>query len=527
MERVLRYILVLLSLLFLVNSCIVNDIPYPYTPGVIEAFEVGDQKSDALIDVERGMVSIELSEAAELDRLKLVRFEVNSEATISPEITEYISLVDPLEYTLTTYPGQEYKWTIIGNQNIERFLIAENQVGKTEIDNSAKAVAFYISSDLTNVNILDIKLGPQGSTIFPNPLEIKDYTHPVKVSVTYKEKSDTWTIYAFHKEPEVVTESVDPWATHAYLYGTFAAGMSSPTFKYQKEGDSDWKTFPIEDIKIVGSEFSGVVTGLLPSTKYRFKSVSGDSEGEELPFTTEDAPQLPNMGFDDWYQSGSGWFPSLDATSLFWDSANGGTASFGYVPTLPEDVIVKKGKAAKLSTLEAKVMVIVKLAAGNLFTGKFGKVVVSGGGGATLDFGRPFTSRPSAMRGWIDYRPAIVDKYCDVKYEEMRGKSDHGQVYVLLTDWETPKNVNTTTGNFIDPINDPSVIGYGEITYTQNTNGYVEFNIPIEYRNRKTPTHIVVVCSASKYGDYFTGGVGSVMYADEFEFEYGVASFKK
>ena len=36
----------------------------------------------------------------------------------------------------------------------------------------------------------------------------------------------------------------------------------------------------------------------------------------------------------------------------------------------------------------------------------------------------------------------------------------------------------------------------------------------------RVPTYIVVVASASKYGDYFTGGDGSVLFIDDFSLEY-------
>ena len=45
-----------------------------------------------------------------------------------------------------------------------------------------------------------------------------------------------------------------------------------------------------------------------------------------------------------------------------------------------------------------------------------------------------------------------------------------------------------------------------------------------EYRDRtRTPKYIVIVAAASKYGDYFTGGVGSTLYLDEFSFVYDPA----
>lgn len=47
--------------------------------------------------------------------------------------------------------------------------------------------------------------------------------------------------------------------------------------------------------------------------------------------------------------------------------------------------------------------------------------------------------------------------------------------------------------------------------------------IPLEYKDSaKTTelTHLVIVCSASKFGDYFCGSTGSVMYLDDFELVY-------
>ena len=51
-----------------------------------------------------------------------------------------------------------------------------------------------------------------------------------------------------------------------------------------------------------------------------------------------------------------------------------------------------------------------------------------------------------------------------------------------------------------------------------------KFVIPIEYRNNtKIPTYIEIACAASRYGDYFTGGLGSVLKIDEFELVYDPA----
>ena len=96
---------------------------------------------------------------------------------------------------------------------------------------------------------------------------------------------------------------------------------------------------------------------------------------------------------------------------------------------------------------------------------------------------------------------------------------DVAKIYVALTDWSAPFVVNTNTGTFFD-VNDPSVIAYGELEDGTGTNGeYREFTINLEYRDlERIPTHVLIVATASKYADYFTGGEGSLMYIDEFEF---------
>ena len=49
---------------------------------------------------------------------------------------------------------------------------------------------------------------------------------------------------------------------------------------------------------------------------------------------------------------------------------------------------------------------------------------------------------------------------------------------------------------------------------------YVEFECVLEYRNDRKPKYVVAVACSSLYGDYFTGGQGSTMFVDEWEFIY-------
>ena len=56
----------------------------------------------------------------------------------------------------------------------------------------------------------------------------------------------------------------------------------------------------------------------------------------------------------------------------------------------------------------------------------------------------------------------------------------------------------------------------------QQKTSWTQFVIDLEYKNlTKKPTHIIIVFSSSKYGDYFEGSTKSLLYLDDLEFVYG------
>jgi hypothetical protein len=64
-------------------------------------------------------------------------------------------------------------------------------------------------------------------------------------------------------------------------------------------------------------------------------------------------------------------------------------------------------------------------------------------------------------------------------------------------------------------------VAYGSFQSGQTIPNYIPFEIELDYRaTNRVPTYIMIVASASKYGDYFTGGVGSVLYIDDLELLY-------
>ena len=318
-------------------------------------------------------------------------------------------------------------------------------------------------------------------------------------------------------EVEVKAGGVNAWARKAYVTSVFYT-ESQPegmAVQYRKKGENAWTQFS-GDMDVQGTEFTVLLTGLEPATEYEVMPYTANEQNEAAiyGFTTEEAAQLPNFSFDNWYKDGKNWYANADmGDNYFWDSGNKGANTLSEVnPTSPEETFVVSGKAVRM---ESK-YVILAFAGGNIYSGSFGSV---SGLGASINFGRPYTSRPSALHGWYSYAPKAIDKV-KAPYEDLKGTMDVGKIYVALTDWSSPFNVNTNTGTFFVPDEDPAVIAYGELEIPENSNGeYKEFTINLEYRDlERRPTHVLVVATASKYADYFTGGVGSVMYIDEFEF---------
>ena len=155
-----------------------------------------------------------------------------------------------------------------------------------------------------------------------------------------------------------------------------------------------------------------------------------------------------------------------------------------------------------------------KFAAGNLFIGEFKKVDGTNG---ILDFGKPFTARPTKLKGYYKYTTAPIN-YASAQYEAIKGQPDTCAIYLALGDWSEPVEIRTRPSNakYFDR-NDPRIIAYAEFNSGKSITDYTEFELELDYRStNRVPTYLIVVCSASNYGDFFTGGSGSILYVADF-----------
>lgn len=343
------------------------------------------------------------------------------------------------------------------------------------------------------------------------------------------------TVYTFKfpvsTEPStsLSLRGVNPWSNFAYVEGIISAIEAGKTldpaymkFEYSSDGGSTWSS--VAATATSNTNFKATLTGLTPNTtyKYRMSYVNGSDSyvSPESSFTTGTENKIPNLNFDSWVKNGKHYYANASLDNMFWDSGNEGANTLGEVnPTKPEESDVISGKAARLGSATAAG----QFAAGSLFTGDFGKASLSPLG-AKLDFGRPFTERPSQLTGYFKYAPGSIT-HSKLDYAP-KGVPDSCSVYIALTDWDAPFAVNTGENKFVD-FNADYIIAYGEldkslVSPATAMESYQPFTIDILYRSlTRKPTYILIVCSSSKYGDYFTGSENSVLLLDEFDLIYG------
>lgn len=364
---------------------------------------------------------------------------------------------------------------------------------------------------VTSVNeLLDIR------TLLAYNLPLGTYQLTLSVLDQYAQRVDFLLTLNVTPAVEVSVEKVNAWARSAYVHSVFYT-ESQPegmALQYRRKGDASWTQFS-GDFDVEGTAFTARITGLEPAVTYEVMPYTAQEQNETsiFEFTTEEAAQLPNFNFDTW--SDNGHFPNAEG-SAFWDSGNQGASTLGKYPTSQETGHVVSGSAAKLESQFVGIGSLGQFAGGNIYSGAFVKLV--GMNGAEIDFGRSYTSRPTALHGWYDYAPVPID-YVKTPYSDLKGTMDFCQIYVALTDWTAPFRVNNADGTLFSP-DDPSVIAYGTLEDNVGTGGeYKEFTIELEYRDlERKPTYVLIVATASKYADYFTGGNGSILYIDEFEF---------
>lgn len=539
----------LLGCLGLASCAIENDIPYPLRVASISSIEVEGQRAAegaadaaAVIDKAAGTVTLYVNDSVDITRLKITRLVLDPrDATIGIDsvlcdnyekfpTNDFASLdslplsantrVDfskPVTMTLSTY--QDYPWKVTVNQIIQRDVDVYGMVNHV-LDVNSRNVIIYVNPkevpDLSNVQIKKLNLGGEYGKVTPDPTTVHDFT----TSQTFyaaRHGEDTWQewkVFVYQTEEGGSTGSSDVFAmvTRATVKGSVQSGKI-PTVEYRKQGSSDWNTVPAANVTTSGTSFTATLTGLSGSTTYNYRVTIDGVAGIEQSFTTVAPVALENGSMENWSQDGKIWYPNAAGANPFWGTGNPGAAAFIGNLTTPTDESVK-GKAALLETKDA----IIKLGAGNIFTGDFELEGLNG----LLHFGRSFSSFPTSLRLYYKYTPATIDMIGDNVGDlaSLKGQTDMCQIYIALSDKIYEIHNDPKNRQLFDP-NDSGIIAYGEFTSSQSVTSYKQLEIPLEYRyTDRTPKYIIIVASSSKYGDYYIGGVGSKLWLDEMELVY-------
>lgn len=537
----------------ILTSCAIeNDIPYPIIEASIESMTVEGQRgadqntfTAATINKSARTVTLYVNDGVDLSRLQILSLKTTTGAELvvdDPNVCEdyskfptsgfasldsiplssntRVNFSQPVTFTLRTY--QDYQWKITVNQIIQRDIDVENMRSYV-IDADTRTVIIYVdpTTDLTNLTVKKLNLGGEYGRVTPDPTLQKDYSKPstFNVSCSWEEYSYEWTVYVYPDSNESGSSSTEAFAmtTRATVNGKIQSGKT-PIVEYRKESETSWITVPSANVNVSSNTFSATLTGLSASTTYKYRINVDGSIGSEQSFTTATATPLENGSFDEWSSeaaaNGTLWQPW--STSSFWDTGNRGATTIADSNSVPtSETCNGSGKAASLETK----WVVMKLASGNIFTGSY---VRTDGTNGVLSFGREFKSFPSKLRINYKYTSATIDKIGEDALEYLKGRPDSCHIYIALADWNQPLEIRTRPSErqLFDK-NDSHVIAYAEYISGNSDSQYQQKDLVLNYRyTNRTPKYILIVASASKYGDYFTGGVGSKLLVDNFELIY-------
>lgn len=453
------------------------------------------------------------------------------------------SSIDDLTFTM----GEAEKYAYFPVTDLQAVVKVTNKSGKeysqTNTFENVKAREHYI----LNYTVGDVGEGDFDVTI-DNTSHI--YTYVFNISTTPK--------------TTLVADAANAWSSFALFSGSATTkegetlDASKMKFEYRLKAGTEWTGVAAVDDG--DNRYSAKVKGLKPNTDYEYRiSYNGEEYiSDIISFTTDNTPELPNGSFDDWCSYKVGWFDTCwvpsnesdyvaDTKDSFWDTGNPGASTVGANPTSPEEteVYTKGGKSAKLqSQFVGFGSGLGKFAAGNIYTGHFIETYMTGSYGAKIGFGREFTARPTQLTGWFKYSRGTTITHGDHNKEALEASGgDKCAIYIALTDnpgivddngirtaFQIDNHAEDNPSAYIYKStldlseNNPNVIAYGTITdeESKGTGAWQQFTIDLKYRDlTRKPKFIIVVASASIYGDYFTGSKNSVMYIDDFSLVYG------
>jgi hypothetical protein len=242
------------------------------------------------------------------------------------------------------------------------------------------------------------------------------------------------------------------------------------------------------------------------------------ANGEEIKwnFTIRDM-QLPNAGFEDWFDTlgvdGNPYpEPGLTAESTIWGTANMGTSMFGVYGTT--QLADGDNTLVKIVTGETRT---VPITSGTIFTGTFDIEAVLANPtdpDQGTEFGIPFTFRPTAIKFKYKFTPGetLIDGTLIDPDNILGGFTiDTLEGTDEFSFWS---DLEVRNGDTIQNI------GRAELESSETVEDLTEITISYVYSSNEKPTHMSVVFASSTAGGDFKGAVGSTLIIDDVELIY-------
>ncbi len=319
--------------------------------------------------------------------------------------------------------------------------------------------------------------------------------------------------------------------------------------RYRRAGTTEWTV--VEAAAAKAGKYVADAADIQANTTYESQLLFGEETVNGIArTTTDDGTQIPNSDYEQWSKDSSiskdALIPSPSTVGQWWDTGNHGSATLGVnVTSNVNDP--RPGSAgttaAKLQSQKVQMLGIGKFAAGNLFVGRY---LGTNGTNGVIAFSKPFdfTYRPKKLRFWYKGNTGVIDN-ADGSSGKNKGDSDISTVYLCLCATTGPHITNTADAGTFFASTDRT-IKYctnftGDKGNTNDAEGHVigaavwekdnsyqqsewkQFEVDVEYYPEyegERPAYLLLIASASKYGDYFTGSTQSVMYLDDLEIVY-------
>ncbi|MEG2527679.1 MAG: DUF4493 domain-containing protein [Mucinivorans sp.] len=243
------------------------------------------------------------------------------------------------------------------------------------------------------------------------------------------------------------------WAKTALFSVTYNAKGKEPQIELQRAGGATpWSVATQESTNDGKGNALIKVSGLLPSTSYRFRAALGDHKSTEYEFTTESTPALENGTMESWTASQLGtsqhnipyyspytgsnkyWVTNNDRTTAYRSYAGIFGLTYGYncFPAVSYTLTSKSGKyAAEIRTTSASDISPLNFTnvtqshsqvAGLLYIGDFSYAKPND----NKTEGRAFASRPTSMSFYYTYTNYNNDSF-DARISLWSGQTKIGE----------------------------------------------------------------------------------------------------